>query len=173
MRAALILATLALSSCNFPKVMPEALNTEFKPTGELLFYNRTASFDAYRVRSPSCNLARRTDGSWGGVLAQRPIDVSVTDKRISGVDLLLTRELSQGKGLIITGQFQGRIYRFELDDQRLIMRTPNNSFTLDGRQVGPTETTYGPRGDLQLRGEAGGANPPWPQIGFALIAMMN
>jgi hypothetical protein len=174
MRASLVVvAAIAFSSCNFPAVVPEALNTEFKATGEVLLYNRTASFDAYRVRSPKCNLSKRTDGSWGGVLAERPVDVSVTDTRISGVELMLTREKSEGNRVVITGQFQGRIYRFELDENRVILRAPNNAYTLDGRQVGPQQTTYGPRGDLQLRGEAGSDNPPWPQIGFALMAMMN
>ena len=173
MRASLIVATLVFSSCNFPTVVPEALNSEFKPTGELLLYNRTASFDAYRVRSSKCNLVRRTDGSWAGTLAERPIDVSVTDRRLSGVELMLTRELSGGNKTVITGQFQGRIYRFEFDEQRALFRGPNVAFTLDGRQVSPTQTTYGPQGNLQLRGEAGGENAPWPQMGFALIAMMN
>lgn len=169
----LTLSTLILSACNLPQVMPEALNTESKATGEILLYNRTVAWDAYRVRSPKCNLARRTDGSWGGVLVERPIDVSVTDRRISGVELMLTREMSEENKLVITGQFQGRIYRFELGDQRAIFRAPNNAFTLDGRQPGEKMTTYGPRGDLQLKGEAGTDNPPWPQIGFALMAMMN
>ena len=173
MRAFTIVAIAALSSCNLPTVVPEALNTEFKPTGEVLLYNRTASFDAYRVRSPKCNLARRTDGSWGGVLATRAIDVSVTDRRISGVELMLTKEVSEDNKLVITGQFQGRIYRFELDDKRAIFRAPNVAFTLDGRQVGTGQTTYGPQGNLQLKGEAGIDTPPWQQIGFALIAMMN
>lgn len=173
MRASLVVVAALLSSCNFPTVVPEALNTEFKATGEVLLYNRTASFDAYRVRSPQCNLSKRTDGSWGGVIAERPIDVTVTDKRISGVEFMLTREQSEGNHTVITGQFQGRIYRFEFDDTRAIIRAPNSSFTLDGRQVGPNQTTYGPQGNLQLRGEAGGENPPWPQIGFALMAMMN
>ena len=173
MRLPLIVAAVALSACNFPTVMPEALNTEFKATGEVLLYNRTASFDAYRVRSPKCNLSRRTDGSWGGMMTDRPLDVSVTDTRISGVEFMLTREKSEGNHTVITGQFQGRIYRFEFDDGQALIRAPNNSITLLGRQVGPQQTTYGPQGNLQLRGEAGGENPPWPQIGFALMAMMN
>lgn len=173
MRASLIVATLALTACNLPTVVPEALNTEFKATGEVLLYNRTAAFDAYRVRSPKCNLSKRTDGSWGGVLAERPVDVSVTDRRISGVELMMTRELSDENKLVITGQFQGRIYRFEFDDQRAIMRAPNMAFTLDGKQVAPHQITYGPQGNLQLKGEAGTDSPPWPQIAFALMAMMN
>ena len=173
MRASLVVVAALFSSCNFPTVVPEAQTADFKPTGEVLLYNRTVSFDAYRVRSPKCNLSKRTDGSWGGVLAERPLDVSVTDKRISGVEFMLTREQSEANHTVITGQFQGRIYRFEFDDKRAIIRAPNSSFTLDGRQVGQNLTTYGPQGNLQLKGEAGGENPPWPQIGFALMAMMN
>ena len=167
------LATLFLSACNLPQVMPEALNTEFKPTGEVILYNRTASWDAYRVRSPKCNLARRTDGSWGGVMVERALDVSVTDTRISGVEFMLTKQMSDDNKLVITGQFQGRIYRFEFDDKRAIFRAPNNAFTLDGRTPGEKMTTYGPRGDLQMKGEAAHDTLPWPQIGFALMAMMN
>ncbi len=173
MRASVIVATLVFSSCNFPKVVPEALNTEFKPTGELLLYNRTASFDAYRVRSIKCNLSKRTDGSWAGMLAERPIDVTVTERRLSGVELMLTREESDSHKTVITGQFQGRIYRFEFDAHRALLRGPNVAFTLDGREVSPTQTTYGPQGNLQLRGEAGSEDAPWPQMAFALMAMMN
>src|SRR4051794_24585244 len=102
------LAALFLTACNLPQVMPEALNTEFKATGEVLLYNRTAAWDAYRVRSPKCNLPRRTDGSWGGVMVERPLDVSVTDTRISGVEFMLTKQVSEDNKLVITGQFQGR-----------------------------------------------------------------
>ena len=173
MRTLMIVTLVAFSSCNFPTVVPEALNTEFKPTGEVLLYNRTASFDAYRVRSVKCSISKRTDGSWGGVLAERAIDVSVTPTRISGVDLLLARDTSDPAKIVYTGQFQGRIFRFELDDKRAILRAPSLSFSLDGKQTGPKQTTYGPQGNLQLRGEAADENPPWPQLGLALMAMMN
>ena len=173
MRVSFIVAAVALSSCNFPTVVPEALNTEFKATGEVQIYNRGAAFDAYRVRSVKCNLSKRTDGSWGGTLNERPIDVSVTETRVSGVDFIATREKSEGSKTVITGQFQGKIFRFELDENQALIRAPNNSVTLPGRQVSPTQTTYGPQGNLLLKGEAGSDNPPWPQIAFALIAMMS
>lgn len=172
MRSPLIVALL-LCSCSFPTVMPEALNTEFKPTGEVLVYNRTVSFDAVRVRSPECNLSKRTDGSWGGTLNQRPLDVNVYGEKVRGVDFTMTREQSDANHLVITGQFQGRIYRFELDDQKAIIRGPSASMNYPGRQVSPNQTTYGGQGNFQLRGEAGAENPPWPQIGFAFMAMMH
>lgn len=175
MRAlALAVSVVAFSSCVLPQVVPEALNTEFKPTGEALLYNRSAAFDAVRVRSPKCNLAKRTDGSWGGTFAERPLDVSVTNTKITGVEFNLTREMSEGMHTVITGQFQGRIYRFEFDEKQALVRAPNTSLTLPGRTPGENKTTYGGRGELQLIGEAAQPeNAPWPQIGFVLMAMFN
>jgi hypothetical protein len=175
MRSLVVVAVVALSSCAslFPQVVPEATNTEFKATGEVQLYNRSVAFDDVRVRSPQCNLAKRTDGSWGGTFNERALDVSVTDKKISGVEFMLTREMSEGKKLIITGQFQGRIYRFELDHEQALIRGPSQSMTFPGRQVAGKQTTYGPMGNLMLRGQAGVDDPPWPQIGFALMAMMH
>lgn len=172
MRHAFVALAVLASSCTLPQVVPEALNTEFKPTGEVLLYDRTASFDAVRVRSPRINLAQRTDGSWGGVLADRPIDVTVTDKTVRGVEFTLSREASEGNRLVITGQFQGRIYRFEFDDEKALIRGPTTSMNLQNRFVSARQTTYGPQQNLVLRGEAGAENPPWPQFGFALMAML-
>jgi hypothetical protein len=167
----LVLGAVLASTC-FPTVVPEA-NNEFKPTGEVLLYSRTVSFDAVRVRSPDLNMTKRTDGSWGGILENQAVDVSVTENKITGVNFLLTREMSDGKRTVITGQFQGRIYRFEFDENEIMFRAPSKSMTYPGRQVAKDQTTYGPRGDVQLRGEAGSENPPWPQIAFALLALMH
>lgn len=171
----LAVATLAaFSSCVMSQVVPEANNTEFKPTGETSMYNRSAAWDAVRVRSPKCNLAKRTDGSWGGTFADRAFDVSVTNSKITGVEFNLTREMSEGNHTVITGQFQGRIYRFEFDEKQALIRTPNTSVTLPGRTPGENKTTYGGRGELLLNGEAAQPeNAPWPQFGFALMAMFN
>jgi hypothetical protein len=175
MRTLVVAAVVALSSCSslFPSVVPEALNTEFKPSGEVQLYNRSVAFDDVRVRSPLCNLSKRTDGSWGGVFNDRALDVSVTATKISGVEFMLTRELSDGNKMVITGQFQGRIYRFELDHEQALIRGPSQSMTFPGRQVGDKVTTYGPMGNLILKGAAGSDDPPWPQIGFALMSMMH
>lgn len=173
MRGLWLVVTLVGSACTLPAVVPEALNTEFKPTGEVAMYDRTIGFDAVRVRSPRSNLSKRTDGSWGGVIADRAIDVNITANRIVGVDFMMTREKSEANKLVITGQFQGRIYRFELGDEEAMIRSPRTSLTLPGRVVGTTQTVYGPMGYLQLRGEAGSESPPWPQIAFALMALVN
>jgi hypothetical protein len=173
MRSSAVAALLVFSSCTFPTVVPEALNTEFKPKGEVIAYGRTVSFDEVRVRSPHCNLSKRTDGSWGGTFNERALDVSVTGDRVRGVEFTLSREMSEANKLVITGQFQGRIYRFELDDKQALIRGPSASMTFPGRQVSPAGAVYGPMGNLQLKGEAGSDMPPWPQIGFALMAMMH
>lgn len=166
-----LLLGLVLSACTLPQVMPEVRETPFVPTGEVVLYDRNASFDAVRVRSPHANLSRRVDGSWAGVLHGRPVDVSVTETRVTGVDLVLTRAESFPGVVVITGQFRGRLYRFELDDRRAKLWGPAVSVELSGREVGPTQTTYGPQGNLELRGEAGGPLPPWPQLAFALLAL--
>jgi hypothetical protein len=172
MRLSLAAVAVALSSCTFPQVVSEALNTEFKPTGEVRVYDRSASWDAVRVRSPKINVSKRTDGSWGGMLGDRAIDVSVTPTRISGVDFTLSRDTSDAARTVITGQFYGKIYRFEFDATQAMVRAPTISFTLQGRVPGKNEIVYGPMQNMRLIGEAGADDPPWPQFGFALVAMM-
>ncbi len=162
---------MGLAACTFPQVVPEALTNEYKPTGEVMMRNRGASFDAVRVRAPHCNLSKRTDGSWAGTLNEKVIDVSVTETRISGVDFTLTRENSEGRHMVITGQFDGKIYRFEFDERHALIRAPGAmNFNFDGLTVEGTTVRYGPMGNFELRGEAGSTNPPWPQLGFALLA---
>lgn len=170
---AVVAAAVVASGCAFPQVVPEALNTEFKPTGEVFMYDRSCGFDAVRVRSPSVNLSKRTDGSWGGVLDKEPVDVSVTDTTVRGVNFVLTREESSPGRLVITGQFRGRIYRFEFEEG--IARIRGSRESLDFKTRAPIENgvAYGPMKSLQLRGEAAAESPPWPQLAFALLAMFN
>jgi hypothetical protein len=168
----LLVSALALfaAGCDLPTVVPEAQASEYVPVGEVMFRDRGASFDAVRVRSPKCNLAKRTDGSWGGTFADRPMDVTVTETTIRGVEFMLTREDSKPGHVVITGQFQGRIYRFELDENQALVRTASTSLTFPGRIIGESVVKYGPMQNLELRGEAGLENAPWPQLGFALMA---
>ena len=171
MRALVTAVLLGLiTGCTLPTVVPEAKASEYVALGEVNYRRRSASFDAVRVRSANCNLAKRTDGSWGGTLDNRPIDVSVTDTHIRGVEFTLSREESQPGRTIITGQFQGRIYRFELTDDLAIVRTANSSLNFPGRLLGEQVVKYGSLQELELRGEAGKELPPWPQLAFALMA---
>jgi hypothetical protein len=173
MRLFLWSCLLLVAGCALPKTVPEALSPDFKPTGEVSLRGNTASFDAWRVRAPNCNLSKRTDGSWGGTLSERAIDVSATETQIRGVEMTMTREHTPDGKEIITGQFLGKIARFEFDGERAIIRTQRASVTLLGRVVGEQVVSYGSLHELELRGEAGGTTPPWPQMAFALMAAFN
>jgi len=169
-RVVQLMIVAALGGCSFPHVVPEALSDTYTPLGEVMMRNRGASFDAVRVRSPRCNLAKRTDGSWAGTLNDHPVDVSVYESRIVGANFSVTREMSEGRHIVITGQFEGKIYRFEMDEHHAIIRAPNNvSLNFDGMNVEGKTVRYGPMGNFELRGAAGDANPPWPQLAFALM----
>jgi hypothetical protein len=159
-----------VSGCVLPQVVPEALSTEFKATGEVRAHERTASFDQVRVRNPKMNITKRTDGSWGGTFNEHGVDVSVDETSVRGVDLVLTKKESTPEKLVITGQFQGRIVRFELTHEQALIRTQTTSLTLAGRVVQDNGVAYGPRGELVLLGDAGKESPPWPQLAFALMA---
>lgn len=173
MRRVLMAVALAVTGCTFPQVVPEALSSEYRPTGEVQMYNRGATFDAVRVRSPHANLAKRTDGSWGGVIDSEPVDVSVTDTTVRGVQFILTREESAPGRLVITGQIKGRLYRFELEEGIARIRGPRQSMDFQTRAPIENGVAYGPMKSLQLRGEAAAENPPWPQLAFALVAMFD
>jgi hypothetical protein len=139
----------------------------FKPTGEVIFSSSGISggstFDATRVVGPRVNMSQRGDGSWAGTLQDGSVDASLYPNRLAGVDLTLTQE-KKPDGVIITGQYQGRILRFEVDSQKFVARTPNRSFTLTKNGEG----TYG-SGALKLTGDAALPNPPWPQFALALV----
>lgn len=168
-----VVAVVFAGGCTFPQVVPEALKEEYVPTGSLQMYDRGASFDAVRVRAPKANLAKRTDGSWGGVIDQVPVDVSVTDSTVRGVNFVLTREESSAGKLIITGQFKGKIYRFEFDEKLARIRTPSTSLDFQTRSPVEGGLAYGPMRPFVLKGQAAAENPPWPQIAFALLAMFD
>ena len=163
----LLCSGLLLGACAlFPQPLPET-TTEFVATGEVSLHLAGAAFDAVRVRKPNVNLSKRSDGSWGGVMSGQAIDVSVTPNRLSGVNLTLKLEESGGpKGTVITGQFHGDIVRFEIGPEQAVIRTSNHSTTLT--RSGPN--TFGPRGELELKGEAALPEPPWPQFALAMLA---
>ena len=125
---------------------------------------RSASFDAARVVGARINMSRRSDGSWAGTLNEMPVDVSVYPDRISGVNFTLHREDTAG-GIVLTGQWQGNMVRFEGVQDKMLIRTKDSSYTLPKTAAGQS----GPGGVVKLTGEAGSENPPWPQFGLALM----
>jgi hypothetical protein len=165
-------------ACGACATTPAAPEPEYKPTGEIVSTWGTASFDEGHVRGPSCNLKRREDGTWGGTLGvrltgNRAVDVTVDDATIRGVDFLVSREESRPGHAVYTGTVQGFMYRFELDSDRALVRTPNFNQNFDGRTLSEKQATYGSAYSLQLRGDASLENPPWPQLALALIAAFN
>jgi len=152
-----------------PQVVPEAKG-DFEATGSIQLRSFGATFDKYRVRSPSANLAVRTDGSWAGVLSGRAIDVSVDETTLRGVDLVLSRSESTPDNTVITGQFEGKMLRFEFDAKGARIRTPRFSNTYYGRFPKEGALNYGQGGEVTLKGEAASATPPWPQFALALVA---
>jgi hypothetical protein len=166
---ALCVSLCVLSGCAamFPSSVPEAA-TEYKPTGELNFYDKSASFDAWRVRAVNANITKRTDGSWGGVLRDEPLDVSVTPDSLTGAIIKLVRE-DTADGYIITGQINGAIVRYEVLKDKLLIRTGRQSFTLGRKDA----NSFGGKGEFTMSGEAANPEVPWPQVGLALLAMFN
>jgi len=171
MRIALgCLFSLVLAGCVLPQTVPEALNTEYQPSGSIQLYGRGATFDAVRVRGPNVNMTKRTDGSWAGTLSGTAVDVSVTPTHVRGANFLLSNQDSTRDHYIVTGQIQGRIVRFELDQNKALIRTTTQSVTLMPRTLTNDAAAYGPRSELQLHGQAALLEPPWPQMAFALVA---
>ncbi len=140
-------------------------STAFEPTGTIVFMRGSASFDANRVAGPRINVTKRSDGTWAGTLDEQSVDVTVTGNRIVGAFMTLSWEQSSN-GVLITGQWLGRILRFQVTPEQVLVRTPNRSLTLNKKAEGE----YGPGGELRLTGEARVLNPPMPQFGFAMAA---
>ena len=181
------IASLVLSSCTLPAVAPEAA-TEFKATGTIQRGNRGASFDASRVVSPNITVSKRSDGSWAGHFAVAgsgasiPIDVSITDKAVRGIGLVLLREELGDGHVVISGSFDQRAsgglggerknFRFELSPDRAIIHTTRSEFELETRSERPDGSTlYGQGDGLILTGEAARLEPlAWPQMALALFA---
>jgi len=173
MRTAIVSLAFLLSSCAAllgAPVVPEAKG-DYNPTGEIQFMDRGATFDGCRVRNPHVSFTKKTDGSWGGTIVDpgnitQALDLNVTPKRISGVDLTLTLDSQDDQNTVIVGQYQGRILRFEFHPDVVQIRTSSQSFTFHKHD----DTTWGPKGELLLKGEAGKAPQPWPQIALAMLA---
>ncbi len=168
MRAALLMLVVVMTGCATTPEGP-AMPAEYKPTGEVVLIRNQATFDAWRVMNPGCNMRKRGDGSWAGTIQGQTVDVNVYENRISGVGMVFTREIKDNR-IIITGQFNSQIVRFELDGEKAMIRFPGQSYTLNGHLEEPGKFTWGQNAELQFKGDAAQAVPPWPQIAFAMLA---
>jgi hypothetical protein len=173
MRTVLVSLAFLCSSCAAllgAPVVPEAKG-DYNPSGEVQFMDHGATFDGCRVRNPHVSFTKKTDGSWGGTIVDpgnitQALDLTVTPKKISGVDIVLTLENQDDQNTVIVGQYQGRILRFEFHPDVVQIRTSSQSFTFHKHD----DQTWGPKGELLLKGEAGKAPQPWPQIALAMLA---
>lgn len=171
----LVLLGLLAGTCVLPQVVPEARG-EFHPTGAIARGELKSTFDGARVVSPNLELARRTDGSWGGRFSQagsgltQAIDVSVERDVVRGVDFLMRRE-RQGERTVITGTFKAKSFRFELWKDGFSAHTARYSADFGGRQAQPDGSIrFGDEGSLVMSGDAVALDPvAWPQLGFALF----
>ncbi|HME89862.1 MAG TPA: hypothetical protein VKE49_00450 [Myxococcaceae bacterium] len=142
-----------------------AKSAGFQPTGAIVFARGSASFDANRVAGPRINVTKRSDGTWAGTLDDQIVDVTVNGNRLVGSFMTMSVEQSSN-GVLITGQWLGRILRFQVTPDQVVVRTPNRSLTLNRKGEGE----YGPGGELRLSGEAALLNPPMPQFALAMAA---
>jgi hypothetical protein len=168
-RAALTLTLLCFlgGSCAAPRAgAPES--EPFRPSGEILFFDASAAFDANRVIGPHVNVSRRSDGSWAGTIEQDVVDINVTADRLTGANLKASIQHNK-RGLVISGQWRDLILYYQIGSDQVLIRSPNYSLSLLSSEPG----IYGPYRQLKLIGEAAKADPPMPQFVLALVAIFH
>jgi hypothetical protein len=138
---------------------------EFQKKGEIYFASRSASFDEYRVVAPLMNMSKREDGTWAGMSQQQIVDVEYANGELRGANISLRVE-EHAEGVVVRGYWLGKLLNFEVNNELVMIRAPQRSFTLSRKG----ENTYGPDGNLRFDGEANHINPPQPQFTLALVA---
>jgi len=88
-------------------LVPAFSANAFEPTGEIFTRLSHVKFDDRQVIGPRVSMSRRSDGTWGGWLRGRPLDFSVTETAIQGVNLSLTIERTQDY-LVLRGYYEGQ-----------------------------------------------------------------
>ena len=116
--------------------------------GEIYTRLSHATFDDQQIIGPRVSMTRRSDGTWGGWLRGRPLDITVTDEGIRGVGLTLYVERGP-EYLVLHGYYDDRPIRVEWPMEGVI----------------PTWFYY------RFGGAAGRPNPPIPQFLIALLAV--
>jgi hypothetical protein len=146
---------------------PEA---DFVKTGEIVYTRGgSAAFSADRVVGPNINFSKRADGSWAGVLKDQLYNVKVSPGRMVANNLLFTWEESL-EGFRGEGRLQGRYFRFEVNEQQLIIRASNQSLTLPASGPGIYGNTTN---SVQLKGDAATLPPPMPQFALTLMGIFS
>lgn len=141
-------------------------SSSFVPQGTITSQFGNASFDASHVVGPKINASMRSDGSWGGTIGSetKALFHTYKDGTLSGPDLVLTISKA-GNQLVITGQYLGRILRFEVTPTTLLVRTDVRSLNFGGDGAG----NYRGATTVTFTGEAI-ALPPTVPFALALVA---
>ncbi|MCI0672384.1 MAG: hypothetical protein L0Y64_18185 [Myxococcaceae bacterium] len=143
--------------------------SDFQKSGEVVVTtggtSGSASFDARRVVGPNVNVSRRDDGSWAGPVNGQFYSFTMTPGRIAAANFTLSYEETP-TGVTMNGYIQGRMFRFEVNDTQLVVRTASGrSLTLPRYSA----QEFGQSGNVKFLGEASQQNPPMPQLAFALL----
>ncbi len=115
---------------------------------------------------PSINVNQRSDGSWAGTFGDQVIDLNYENGFLTGSNINV-RVQEHSAGVVITGQWFGQLVRYEVDNDQVMVRTPNRSYTLGRTGNG----LYGPEGQFRLEGQAALTNPPEPAFALAMLAI--
>lgn len=155
----LVVASISLLLCACATT-PSAPPKPFVATGGVNSRIGSASFSADAVMGPKINV-RNVDGDdWRGTLLERSIDVSAHPGHLNGVNLTMAID-QEPNHLTVTGQIDGRIFRFELTADKLMVRTPTRSDDLP--RTGPNEYDQ-----VNFTGDAVEGKRPEPQFALAL-----
>ena len=86
----------------------------FTPTGEILYSRgNSAAFDAVTVLGPSVSMRRRDDGSWGGTLFNRAVDLTVRPSGFSGLNTQISIR-AQSDRTVMEGMWAGHFVHYEV-----------------------------------------------------------
>jgi hypothetical protein len=149
---------LALAGC---ATGPSAPEKPFVATGGINSTVGSASFDDDMVVGPKVNLKKVGESDWRGTLRDQTVDVTVHGDHVTGVGFTL-QITHEKNSLVVTGQLNGRIFRFERDPNRLMIRTDTRSDNLP-------RTSENEFSSVKFDGDAIKADPPEPQFAFALM----
>lgn len=117
--------------------------------GEVVSARGSASFDSTWVRGPSVNMSRQSDGRWSGWLGGNFVTVMVEGASVRGPNVSLGYERTE-KELRVRG----------------LLGEGTVSITIPNERKGAAWHNF------RMTGVAADAQPPVPQIIFALIAAM-
>lgn len=164
--SALITAVFALAVSGCATTGGAAGSNEFHAAGEIHCRFSGASFNAHEVRGPKISVSQRPDGTWGGLIETSPLDATFyPDGSFKGGMALRMKVVKADNVLTITGQWRGRIFRFEVSPTQLMVRTDTRSMDFPLTNPG----TYGGFGEVQFTGDAAKA-PATPEFALALVA---